>query len=255
MDVTAGNKNFPAPVKGRPTVYLLGDSITEQSLDPGLDGFSALLATSFATRADIVNRGFSGYNTRWVRQAVDAGLFASDAPLLARATLITVFLGANDAVRPEFGGGSRQHVPIPEYEENLRFLVAALRAAAPDTARILLITPPPIHTPSWLAHCRVKYADDPSVIIPPDGNRNNAAVGPYAAAVVSVGASLGVATLDIFSAMSAEPNYALFLSDGLHLSAAGNRFVFDQIMGHLKEVQAGVESVPRQLCHHSELAA
>lgn len=54
---------------------------------------------------------------------------------------ITIFLGANDACLPSFSA----HVPLPEYEVNLRYYVdAILNHPATQGTKVILITPPPI---------------------------------------------------------------------------------------------------------------
>ncbi|XP_035820727.1 GDSL esterase/lipase At5g62930 isoform X8 [Zea mays] len=47
----------------RPRLVLFGDSITEQSFRPG--GWGAALADTYSRKADVVVRGYGGYNTRW----------------------------------------------------------------------------------------------------------------------------------------------------------------------------------------------
>jgi hypothetical protein len=44
-------------------MVLFGDSITEQSFRPG--GWGAALADTYSRKADVVVRGYGGYNTRW----------------------------------------------------------------------------------------------------------------------------------------------------------------------------------------------
>lgn len=53
----------------RPKILLLGDSITQWAFRPG--GWGNLLAQHYMRRADVVNRGFSGYNSSWILQAVN----------------------------------------------------------------------------------------------------------------------------------------------------------------------------------------
>ncbi len=64
----------------------------------------ALLAHWWQRRFDVVNRGFSGYNTRWLLPLVDR-LFVPGGGGGAPVKLVTVFLGANDCVLP----GNAQH--------------------------------------------------------------------------------------------------------------------------------------------------
>jgi hypothetical protein len=45
----------------RPLFVLFGDSITQRGFAPG--GWAAALADRYGRRVDVVNRGYSGYNT------------------------------------------------------------------------------------------------------------------------------------------------------------------------------------------------
>uniref|UniRef100_A0A1S3BYB4 Uncharacterized protein n=1 Tax=Cucumis melo TaxID=3656 RepID=A0A1S3BYB4_CUCME len=47
----------------RPEIVLFGDSITAQSF--GLGGWGAALADTYSRKADVLVRGYGGYNTRW----------------------------------------------------------------------------------------------------------------------------------------------------------------------------------------------
>jgi len=105
----------------RPQVVLFGDSITEQSFRPG--GWGAAVADTYSRKADVVVRGYSGYNTRWALFLMHH-IFPLDgiAPPLAT----TIFFGANDAAL--LGRTSeRQHVPVSEYKENLKNIVNHLK--------------------------------------------------------------------------------------------------------------------------------
>ena len=47
-----------------PRVFLFGDSLTQYAFGSE-GGWAAMLADKLQRKADVVNRGFSGYNTRW----------------------------------------------------------------------------------------------------------------------------------------------------------------------------------------------
>lgn len=79
----------------RPVVLLHGDSITQRASEAG--GWAVALSTYYQRRADVVNRGFSGYNTRMAVQLLERAL----PPLPEPPLLATVFFGANDATLPE----------------------------------------------------------------------------------------------------------------------------------------------------------
>ena len=54
------------PVRIRPAIVLFGDSITQQGFGwtGAAAGWASLLARDYSRRADVLNRGFSGYSTR-----------------------------------------------------------------------------------------------------------------------------------------------------------------------------------------------
>ena len=65
-------------------------------------------------KCDVLNRGFSGYNTRWnkiILPRIITKEMASDT------AAVTIFLGANDSNKLELN--PRQHVPVEEYKQNL----------------------------------------------------------------------------------------------------------------------------------------
>lgn len=108
----------------RPKLVLLGDSITQQSFSLERSGWGAALADHFQQKLDVINRGASGYNTRWTLPLL-AQLFPSNehAPLV-----VLIFFGANDACAPSLPGSlSLQHVPVDEYEQNLVKIVKFIK--------------------------------------------------------------------------------------------------------------------------------
>ncbi|XP_066345071.1 GDSL esterase/lipase At5g62930 isoform X4 [Miscanthus floridulus] len=121
----------------RPRLVLFGDSITEQSFRPG--GWGAALADTYSRKADVVVRGYGGYNTRWALFLIHH-IFPLDG--LAPPLATTIFFGANDAAL--LGRTSeRQHVPVSEYKNNLKTIVNHLKDCSSSVV-IVLITPPPI---------------------------------------------------------------------------------------------------------------
>ena len=50
----------------RPVFYFIGDSITEYGSDPDKSGFITILQHHYVRAIDCVNRGLSGYNTKFV---------------------------------------------------------------------------------------------------------------------------------------------------------------------------------------------
>ncbi|QUC18624.1 uncharacterized protein UV8b_02865 [Ustilaginoidea virens] len=124
-----------------PQIVLLGDSLLQQSVDIR-DGFSfqAALQTRFIRRLDVVNRGFSGWNSA---NAVEylSEMIPQQTSSSPKLKYLIVLLGANDAVLPL--PSTSQHVPIEQYKQNLIKIIthAHIRAHNPE---ILLVTPPPV---------------------------------------------------------------------------------------------------------------
>lgn len=186
----------------RPRLLLIGDSITQFSFSVAHAGFGARLLEYYeGRRVDVVNRGFSGYNSRWIRQII---LDIALPDVVQESLFVTILLGANDSVSAE----SPQHVPLDEYIDNITAIVMHLRSIR-DSLIIFLITPPPVDREKW-----------PS--------RDTAVVGMYAEGIRSLAMTLSTECVDLWngsSAISVDDD----LYDGLHLGSEGNRKVFDGI--------------------------
>lgn len=76
---------------------------------------------------DIVARGYSGYNTRWALRVLDR-VFPAETEVDGGGVplAVTVFFGANDACLHD-RCCAFQHVPLPEYKQNLRSIVSYLK--------------------------------------------------------------------------------------------------------------------------------
>ena len=86
-------------------------------------------------QADIVLRGYSGYNTRWALRVLEK-VFppAVDA---AAPVAVTVFLGANDACLLD-RYASFQHVPLDEYKHNLHSIFSSLKVTKLNPTSLFL---------------------------------------------------------------------------------------------------------------------
>jgi lysophospholipase L1-like esterase len=247
------------PLRGlvgdRATIVLFGDSLTQRGWGP--DGWCSDVAHLFQRQADVYNRGYGGYNTRWAlhlapyllplttpttqsAHITSSGGDAVSTPALKHPTpqhyLVTVWFGANDAAAPSEG----PHVPLGEFESNLRAIVShAVRASL----HVVVLTPPPVHEATRLAFQRAKFGPAATGV----AERSNARVEPYAAAARRVARDLGVPCLDVHGAMLAEGGGAAWPAfvgaagageeeeegDGLHLSRSGQRFVARRLVALL----------------------
>jgi isoamyl acetate esterase len=197
----------------RPQVVLFGDSITQNSFSPG--GWGARMAHWYVRKADVVNRGLSGYNSPWALatmpkvRCASACQFQAHAKLRVRSPaccqaaaitthaertvqvfpkaaaeaplLVTVLLGANDAALPGAASG-RQHVPVATYAATLREIVAHLRSIRVET--IVLITPPPIDE-----EARAEFYHEERGVTLSEPERTDAATRQYADACLEVRAT------------------------------------------------------------------
>ncbi|PIN13056.1 Isoamyl acetate-hydrolyzing esterase [Handroanthus impetiginosus] len=219
----------------RPKIYLFGDSITEHSFNDG--GWGSSLAHHFSRTADVVLRGYSGYNTRWALKVIEKVFPPPErggAPLA-----VTVFFGANDASLPD-RYSVFQHVPLDEYKQNLHAIVAFLKKQWPST-HVILITPPPIDEDGRLQH---PFVENPSGL----PERTNEAAGSYAKQCLNVAAECGVSAIDLWTKMQQFPGWQkAYLSDGLHLTRNGNMVVFEQVIHKLREEGISLETLPADL--------
>ena len=93
----------------------------------------------------------------------------------------------------------------------------------------IFITPPIVNGDQWLQASRIKYNLSDKELSKPNRNLENTKL--YSQKCVEIGEKIGVGVLDLFSLMEAEPVEVRngLLSDGLHLSQAGNVFLFEKL--------------------------
>ena len=114
---------------------------------------------------------------------------------------------------------AKQHVPLQEYSDNIRAIVAHLRGAG--VSHILLITPPPISEPHRLSHIFATYG-----VQLPEAERTNAVAETYAVACAELGAELGLPVVHTWREFTAVEGWEeTLLNDGLHLTPEGNQLL------------------------------
>ncbi|XP_062429007.1 isoamyl acetate-hydrolyzing esterase 1 homolog isoform X1 [Rhea pennata] len=203
-----------------PRVVLFGDSITEYSF---LDkGWGASLAERLVRKCDVVNRGFSGYNTRWAKLILPR--LISKSTNAESTVAVTIFFGANDSALKDLN--PKQHVPLEEYAANLKSMIQYLKSVDINEDRIILITPPPLQESSWEKECLAKGDKL---------NRLNSITGEYAKACVQVARDCGTDVVDLWTLMQKNQDFSSYLSDGLHLSTKGSNFLAAQLWSCLEK--------------------
>lgn len=203
-------------------LYLIGDSLTQMGF--GEHGWIADVAEHFQRRYDVLNRGFSGYNTDYIRLILP-GLLCRDAVKQQDdVAAATIWLGANDAVLAQ---ESKRSVPLERFAQNLKALSRMLEEAGVPTSRQVIIGTPPIVESKWEEHQRST-----------GGRMNlaNAHTRMYARACRSVAEQIGAAHIELFERMMSDGLWPRFFSDGLHLSAEGNRFVAERVCASLDAI-------------------
>ncbi|KAJ3116939.1 hypothetical protein HDU96_008339 [Phlyctochytrium bullatum] len=212
-----------------PQFLLFGDSLTQQGYDAHRHGWVALLSDCYIRKAELRNRGFSGYNTRWLKPLLKEILSEfEDGQLL----LMTVWAGANDAVVPE--ANAHQAVPLSEFKDNLSQMLQTAKSLHPRV-KIVVITPPPVDAEAWGEHCKNNNR-------PADRTLERTSVYKDACLQVAeeiAGAFPGdIAMLDTFkmldidtstSAERVKEKLRKVFYDGLHFNALGNDTVGDAV--------------------------
>lgn len=214
-------------IRIRPSIVLFGDSLTQEAFGlDGQSGWASMLASAYTRRADVLNRGFSGYNTRHALEMIPRVFRTIQQDEQDRVLFCTVFLGANDSAIK----GERQHVPIDEFEQNIEKIVKDIRSRLDgDTPTpIILITPPPIDTDRWDAYCLKRGFG---------GGHHLEQTQLYGERVKSVASKLeSCHLLDSFTLLGGTDiaTATSYLSDGLHLNGAGNRKLFEGLYSLLQ---------------------
>jgi isoamyl acetate esterase len=210
-----------------PSFVLFGDSITQGCNSTLL----AALSDHYSRRLDVLNRGFSGYNTALAMPVLQQ--FFPPSTSTSHVRLMTVFFGANDATVP----GDPQHVPLDDYREYLRQM-AYHEGVRVHGTKVIFITPPPVD--EWQLDTQ---------------NRNAEHTAMYAGACREVAYDLGLPCLDLWSIFMRKAGWksgegeshligsrkapksqvlAELLSDGLHLTNEGYNVWFEELVKLIK---------------------
>lgn len=120
-------------------ILLIGDSLTQWG-SHAESGWGIELQRRYARRADVLNRGLSGWTSRWARAYLDAVL--DEVKGEEEVLFATLWFGANDAQLKEGPKGGRYHVDISEYKNNLLEMMEKLLG---KTDILFVFTPPPVY--------------------------------------------------------------------------------------------------------------
>jgi len=226
-------------------IWAFGDSITQQGYQSG--GWLSLLADAYVRKADVFNRGFSGYNTNHATILLTKQMQKWFQPVTA-TRLVTVFFGANDAA---LHGISDQHVSLEDYEANLKRVIHSLQnymskdedaidddddnvsslhvkqsnKVTPGSLSVVLITPPPVDDDAFFQTLLNKPNSDHK-----QTNRHNKQTGKYAEVVIKLAHLHSLPCVDVYSQIMQQSDWKSYLSDGLHLNSKGNAFLYECVL-------------------------
>ncbi|KAK1980672.1 GDSL-like Lipase/Acylhydrolase [Colletotrichum cereale] len=245
-----------------PQIVLFGDSLFQFAAETS-NGFSfqaklqSRRVSDVMRRYDVVNRGFSGWNTaNAIKYLTD--MFSPPSESGPRLKYLVVLLGANDAALPM--GVTMQHVPLSDYKENLRKIVTHPNIAS-HNPKILLVTPPPIDD--------IRMAEMDLAMGYPKPQRTSKISAEYTQAARDVAAEVpGVVLIDLWQALmdhavSKTPGFkaggpllgtaelgergglADLLPDGLHMSGEAYQVFYKTLVPHIGEEWAGMPADDR----------
>ncbi|KAI9333396.1 SGNH hydrolase-type esterase domain-containing protein [Obelidium mucronatum] len=173
--------------------------------------------------------------------------------------LMTLFLGANDAVLPTVN--PRQHVSLPDYKKYLHEMLEIIRLESPGT-KVVIITPPPVDPSVWGAKCMGK-GNQPDRTVEHTRLYRDACVQVGVEAKSKWGSDLVLVDIwTVFFGTESGVNengftYSMdqvsdLLSDGLHLAAKGNQLLGAAVLKAIKESWPELSPeilVPRVIFH------
>lgn len=214
-------------IRARPCILLLGDSLTQYGFGDSASvsvGWASHLAAVYARRCDVLNRGFSGYNSKHILDLLPFLFPNENSNILSipQVAFCTVWLGANDAAPP----GEPQHISIDEYAQNIESIVVELRKKVGPKCPILLLTPPPVDEVAWMSYLERNTPD-----------RTTSLARTYGLEVLKIAERHSLCVgIDIWEVLSGESEERKrFLVDGLHLNEDGNKRVFQTILQTIQE--------------------
>ncbi|KAL4229114.1 isoamyl acetate-hydrolyzing esterase [Mactra antiquata] len=212
--------------KSWPKVILFGDSLTQYGYSH--DGcWAAFVADHLQRKCDVINRGFSGYNTRWCKIILPKLVTKAD---VTDTKMVTIFLGANDSVDSVLC--PNQHVPLNEFKKNMIDMVQYLMDIGVNKEKIVIISPPTCDEQKWQSDCEEKGRVF---------GKFNGPTKDYAKVCIEVGEEIGTQTVDLYTAMSCQKDWEDMLNDGLHFSPYGSQFLFEQLKPVLDKLTSNMK--------------
>ncbi|KAG4989813.1 hypothetical protein AAZX31_11G233000 [Glycine max] len=206
----------------RPLFVLFGSSIVQLSFSHG--GWGSHLSDIYSRKADILLRGYYGWNSRRALQVLNQ-VFPKDAAI--QPSLVIVYFGGNDSMGPH-SSGLGPHVPLHEYIENMRKILIHIQGLS-EKIRIIVLSCPPVNEEKVRGNTSGIFSE----LV-----RTNELCQSYSEACIKLCKELDVKVVDLFNALQKRDDWmnACF-TDGIHLAAEGSKIVVKEILRVLKEAE------------------
>ncbi|KAJ8898921.1 hypothetical protein K2173_008414 [Erythroxylum novogranatense] len=203
----------------RPQFVLFGSSIVQFSFAD--QGWGAILADLYSRRADVLVRGYGGWNSRNALQVLEQ-VFPKDAAI--QPSLVIVYFGGNDSTLPH-PHDFTPHVPLPEYIENMRKIATHLKSLS-EKIRLVFLSAPPVNE------------DMIRRFISLDWPRTNESCRIYSEACLKLCEEMGIKAIDLWTAIQKRDDWpTVCFTDGIHLTSEGSKIVVEEILRTLKEAE------------------
>ncbi|KAL8102198.1 hypothetical protein AgCh_026917 [Apium graveolens] len=172
--------------------------------------------------ADIVLRGYGGWNSRRALQVLDKVLPKTTD---VQPDLVIVYFGGNDSTKPH-PSGLGPHVPVAEYMENMKKIARHVMSLSEKT-RLIFLSSPPVNDVQFCQIYGVKLEEL---------QRTNELSRIYAEACVEICKELNIKVIDLWSVLQKQDDWStVCFTDGLHLSPEGSKMVANEILETLEE--------------------
>lgn len=241
-------------------LILLGDSLTEYANQGEGFAYQAALQDLYIRKLDVLNRGYSGYNSDHLTHILPRVLAAESNAARDNVKLITIAIGTNDAARTPDELNKTQAVPIERYQDNLRKLV---QLSLDHNVKPILIGPGLVDVkafnPSLAERGRPTNTDFST----------NKRQHQYSQAAEAVANELNVPFVDIWEGLRVHGGWSVeqlynstgdkkgqdyislgeYLHDGLHYTGAAYKILFDKVVTTIKSSypELSPDNLPLQL--------
>ncbi len=204
---TRASLNNKAQSNKNPYVWkkliVLGDSNVQFGFGDTIS-WLRLLQDKLQRQGDVVNRGFEGYNTRYMRLALPKIMSEFQLNEVAGAILM---LGTNDALQPEV-----QHVDIGQFVVNYQWIIDYLYQFGLFSENLIIITPP-----------KTIY----EVIKP---NSTEYTTIDYVRRVMDIATNNKISFIDLYGLMDRTSNNTReLLHDGIHINNLTSHILFNNL--------------------------